>query len=128
MKKKLIYFIYMPSPMFGRFPLQGVVGSGFLGRLFGLYTEDSYIDKLQKDLSKHFPDWSVRRDDTESDIERIIEKEVSILVCAPGLKYQFYYNGFEKMNIIYLSMMEYANNITKPVVNKVKEIENEMLA
>jgi len=44
---------------------------------------------------------------------------------APGLKYQFYKGGFSKENIIYLSMMEYANNITDPVINVIRRLENE---
>lgn len=115
----------MPSPMLGRSPMQGVNGAGFFGNLFGIYTENQYISALKTELEKRKLNWTVQRDDTESDIERIIEKKIKLLVCAPGLKYQFYKGGFSKENIIYLSMMEYANNITDPVINVIRRLENE---
>jgi hypothetical protein len=102
MSIKKIYFIYMPSPTPGRNPLQCFNGSGFFGRIFGIYTEDNYIERLSEYLKKCYPDWAVYRDDTEADIDLIIKKEVKILICAPGLKYQFNYRGFDPKNIIYL--------------------------
>lgn len=125
MEKQKIYFIYMPSPMLGRSPMQGVNGAGFFGNLFGIYTEDQYISVLKTELEKRKLNWTIQRDDTESDIERIIEKKIKLLVCAPGLKYQFYKGGFSKENIIHLSMVEYANNITDPVINAIRRLENE---
>jgi len=125
MEKEKIYFIYMPSPMLGRSPMQGVNGAGFFGNLFGIYSEDKYISSLNSELEKRKVNWTIQRDDTESDIEKIIEKKIRLLICAPGLKYQFYKGGFNKENIIYLSMMEYANNITDPVITKIWRLENE---
>lgn len=125
MHKNKVFFIYMPSPMLGRNPMQGVNGAGFFGNLFGVYNEDKYIDKLNNDLRVQNLNWIVERDNSESDIEKIIEQGVDLLVCAPGLKFQFYRGEFNKKNIIHLSMMEYASNITRPVISRIKEIENE---
>lgn len=115
----------MPSPMLGRNPMQGVNGAGFFGNLFGVYNEDKYIDKLNSDLRALGISWITIRDNTESDIEKIIAQGAKLLVCAPGLKFQFYRGGFNKKNIIHLSTMEYASNITRPVIARIKEIENE---
>lgn len=125
MEKKRIYFIYMPSPMLGRNPLQGVNGAGIFGGLFGLNTEFNYIDALERRLKADFPSWVAYRDDTESDIEKLIEQQAIVLVCAPGLKYQFYLNGFNKKNVVYLSTYEYSTNNITPVIKRIKEIESE---
>jgi len=125
MEKQKIYFIYMPSPILGRSPMQGINGAGFFGNLFGIYTEDKYISVLKSELEKRKLNWTVQRDNTESDIEKIIEQKVKLLVCAPGLKYQFYKGGFNKKNIIHLSIMEYANNITDPIIKIIGKLEDE---
>ncbi|WP_264644014.1 nitrogen fixation protein NifS [Candidatus Symbiopectobacterium sp. NZEC127] len=125
MVKEKIYFIYMPSPMLGRSPIQGINGAGFFGNLFGVYTEDKYISKLKTELERRNLHWSIERDNTESDIQKLIEQKAKLFVCAPGLKYQFYRGGFDKENIIYLSMIEYASNITHRVFKRIDELENE---
>jgi len=125
MEKQKIYFIYMPSPMLGRSIMQGVGGLGLFSNLFGIYTEDEYISVLNSELERRKLNWTVQMDDTESDMEKIIEKKIKLLVCAPGLKYQFYKGGFNKENIIYLSMMEFANKIVDPVIKRIRMLENE---
>lgn len=125
MEKEKIYFIYMPSPTIGRSLIQGIGGLGFFGNIFGIYTEDKYILALKSELERKKLNWTVQIDDTESDIEKIIEKKIKLLICAPGLKYQFYKGGFNKNNIIYLSMMEYAHTETDQVVQKIRGLENE---
>lgn len=125
MEKEKIYFIYMPSPIFGRNPMQRVNRSGFLGNLLGVYAEDEYISELNMALARRKLNWVMKRDDTESDIDKLIEQNARLLVCAPGLKYQFHKGRFNSKNIIHLSMMEYANNIIHPVINKIMELERE---
>ncbi|MGL5387738.1 MAG: nitrogen fixation protein NifS [Serratia sp. (in: enterobacteria)] len=120
MVSKKIYFIYRPSPTFGRSPIQGAGGG-----LFGFYKEDKYISVLQDYLNKKNLNWIVIRDDTESDIEKLIEQDAQLLVCAPGIRFQFYRNGFEKKNIIYLSTIEYVSNNINLVVKRIREISNE---
>ncbi|MBP1017117.1 MULTISPECIES: nitrogen fixation protein NifS [Serratia] len=120
MVNKKIYFIYRPSPTLGRSPSQGAGGG-----LFGYYKEDNYITVLQEYLNKNNLNWIVERDDTESDIEKLIEQHAALLVCVPGLRSQFYRNGFNKNNIIYLSTMEYMNNNVNPVIKRLREIDNE---
>ncbi|ROP62980.1 hypothetical protein EDF81_1494 [Enterobacter sp. BIGb0383] len=122
--KKMIYFIYMPSQLLGRYPLQGVNGAGIWGNLFGLGSEMKYIQALDKYINTHYPEWSVERDNTESDIEKLIAQGAVILICAPGLKYQFYTSNFNKKNIIHLSTMEYATNNLKPVTKLIKELDD----
>jgi len=120
MEKKKIYFIYMPSPTLGRSPMQGIGGG-----LFAYYREDKYLAALNIHLKRNNYNWVAERDDTESDIEQLIKQSATLLVCAPGLRFQFYRNGFNKKNIIYLSTMEYMNNDVKPVIKRIKEIESE---
>lgn len=125
MNKNKIYFIYMPTPVLGRYPLQGINGAGIFGRLFGLHNEDDYITALNNHLSANYPAWVVERDNTESDIEKLMAQDAALLVCAPGLKFQFYTGRFNKKRVIHLSMMEFSNNDVLPVINKIKEINNE---
>ncbi|MBV4413906.1 nitrogen fixation protein NifS [Enterobacteriaceae bacterium YMB-R22] len=122
---KCIYFIYMPSPILGRFPLQGVNGAGIWGNLFGIGSEEKYIATLKNYVASHHAGWRVERDNTESDIEKLMAQGAEILVCAPGLKLQFYTNGFNKKKIIHLSTMEYSSNDVNPVIKLIKEIDNE---
>lgn len=120
MSVEYIYFISRPSPILGRSPLAGAGGG-----LFGLYKEKKYISALQRKLASNDIDWIVVEDDTEADIEQILQKNVKLLVCAPGLKFQFYSNSFDKKNIIHLSTMEYVTNNSNAVIKRVKEIYNE---
>lgn len=115
-----IYFISRPTPIIGRSPIFGAGGG-----LFGFYREDKYIAVLQTKLKLAGIDWIVKADDTESDIEKLMEKNAKLLVCAPGLRFQFYSNGFDKKKIVHLSMMDYITNNVTPVINKIKEICNE---
>lgn len=124
MNKHRIYFIYMPSPSLGRSPMQNANGAGIFGRLFGLFSEDKYIDALIQKVNMTFPEWEVFRDDTEADIEKLRAQDAALLVCAPGLKYQFFTDGFDKNRIVYLSTMEYSTLNTHPVIMKIKELEN----
>lgn len=123
MSVKKIFLIYKPSPTIGRSPLHGAGGG-----LFGFYKENDYIAALKNKLKAENIDWLAEIDNTDSDIEKLIEQNATVLVCAPGLRFQFYRNGFDKKNIIYLSTMEYVNNNVIPVINKVKEIDNEKRA
>lgn len=125
MEKQIIYFIYMPSPMLGRSLMQGIGGLGLFSNLFDIYTEDEYISALNSELVRRKLNWIVQMDDTGSDIERIIEKKIKLLVCTPGLKYQFNKGDFNKENIIYLSVMEFANKVVEPVINRIRILENE---
>lgn len=120
MSVKKIFFISKPSPTIVRSPMHGAVGS-----LFGFYKEDAYIAALQKRLKIENIDWLVEVDNAESNIEKLIKQNAAMLICAPGLRFQFYTNGFNKNNIVYLSMMEYVSNNVNSVINKVKDICNE---
>lgn len=120
MNPEKIYFISRPSPTIGRSPIFGAGGG-----LFGLYKEKGYIASLQRKLKLAGINWIVESDNTEADIEKIIQQNIRLLVCAPGLRFQFYSNGFDRNNIVHLSMMDYATNNVRPVINKVKEICNE---
>lgn len=115
-----IYFIYNPSPTIGRSPITSA-GSG----LFGLYKPNQYVAVLQRKLQCTGVDWRVELDDTAADIEKLIHKNATLLICAPGLRYQFYINGFDKKNIVYLSMFDYVTNNATSVIKRVKEISNE---
>jgi hypothetical protein len=119
MVRKKIYFIYRPSPTLGRSSIQGAGGG-----LFGFYQEDKYIATLQERLNEEELNWLVERDDTESDIEKLIAQKAQLLVCAPGLRFQFYRHGFDKDNIIYLSTMEYMSNDVNPVIERIREVGN----
>lgn len=113
-----IYFISRPSPTLGRSPLSR-------GAIFGLYREKRYISALQHQLATQGLAWSIEADDTESDIEKLIAKGADLLICAPGLRLQLYTDGFDQNNIIHLNMMDYVNNNTRLVMNKIKEYDGQ---
>lgn len=120
MDAEKIYFISRPSPTIGRSPIFGAGGG-----LFGLYKEGQYVSSLKNKLELAGINWTVECDDTEADIEKLIEQKAKLLVCAPGLRFQFYSGGFDKNNIVHLSMMDYVTNNVTPVINKIKGISNE---
>lgn len=124
MEKKKIYLVYSRSPTLGRITFPWVNGSSFIARFLDGNTVDSYVSALQNEISKTNLDWEIHPDNTESNIEKLISQDAKLLICVPGLKFQFNSAGFDKNNIIYLSTMEYANNITTPVLKKINEIEN----
>lgn len=120
MSVEYIYFISRTSPTIGRSTFAGVGGG-----LFGLYKEKKYMSALQDALKSVEIDWIVESDNTEADIEKLMVQNAKLLVCAPGLRFQFYSNGFDKKNIIHLSMMDYVSNNFKPIIKRIKEICNE---
>lgn len=71
-------------------------GSSIIDRILYGNTVENYIAALQKAIQEKKLNWSICSDDTKSDIEKIIEKKVELLVCVPGFKYQFNKNGFNK--------------------------------
>lgn len=108
-----IYFIHRPSPTLGRSPLQG-------GHFPHSMTEN-FITGLQNDLKRRGLPWTVQEDDTESDIDVLIARNVDLLICAPGLRFQFYHQGFNKQNIIWLSVTEFAAIDTTAIIRRLKE-------
>lgn len=119
MDKNKIYFIYMPSPLLSRSPFHGAGGG-----LFAFYREDKYIENLNRVLIEKNFNWRIERDNTESDIEQLISQNAQLLVCAPGLRFQFYHKGFPKNSVVHLSIMEYIANNIRPVLKKIEEINN----
>ncbi|POD89563.1 hypothetical protein BV921_08275 [Pectobacterium odoriferum] len=58
----------------------------------------------------------------ESDIEVLLARKVALLVCAPWLKYQFHYQGFDKSNMIWSGVMEYVSMDTSEIINKINAL------
>ncbi|QGR09571.1 hypothetical protein CTZ24_24190 (plasmid) [Pantoea phytobeneficialis] len=114
MTNKAIYMIHRPSPMLGRSPIQG----GF----FPYKLTEKYIAALQNELDRSAPGWTVFADDTESDINLLAERNPTLLVCAPGLRYQFYHQGFDEDKIIWLSVLEYASADPESVIKRLREL------
>ncbi|EGO8354311.1 hypothetical protein E0V34_26150 [Escherichia coli] len=115
MTNKVVYFIHSPSPTLGRSPL--------LRGYFPYSLTEKYIQALQSELNSLQLDWSVLADDTESDIEMLMARDPALLICAPGLRYQFYHNGFPKQKIVWLSVMEYACANPDSVIQKLGNLE-----
>lgn len=110
MTGRVIYVIYSPSPTLGRSPLQR-------GHFPYALTEN-FIKSLQRELDRLDMDYRVMADNTESDIEILITREPVLLVCAPGLRYQFYHRGFDKQKIVWLGVMEYFSADPSPVLKR----------
>ncbi|WP_416414348.1 hypothetical protein [Pantoea sp. App145] len=114
MINKTIYFIHSLSPTLGRSPLQkGVFPYAFTRK---------YIQNLQGELDRMGLEWKVIADDTESDIEILIARSPALLVCAPGLRYQFFHRGFDKHKIVWLNVMEYLSADPESVIEKLAEL------
>jgi len=116
--QKKIYIISKPSPTLGRYPFHAG-GAG----LFGHKNHNNYISEVQKEIDALGYEWVVMADDTEGDIEEIVKKGVMLVVCAPGLRFQFYCGKFNKKRVIYLNTMDYASGNAHPVIKKLIEIE-----
>lgn len=124
MEKNKIYLIYSRSPTIGRIAFPWLSGSSFITRFLDGNTVDNYVSVLQNEINKINLDWQVCPDDTESDIEKLISQNAKLLICTPSLRFQFNRTGFNKNNIIYLSSMEYANNVTTRALKRISEIDN----
>ncbi|WBA55893.1 nitrogen fixation protein NifS [Providencia sp. 21OH12SH02B-Prov] len=122
---KKVYLIYQPSPTLGRAAFTWLDGSNFIARILSGNTVEHYVSLLQSTIQKKNLNWIVYKDNTESDIEMLIQQNASLLICIPGLKYQFYKKDFDTKNIIYLSTMEYANSDTTSVIKRIEEIERQ---
>lgn len=116
---KTIYFIHGPSTTLGRSPLQ----RGF----FPYALTEKYILRLQSEIDRSGLNWKVVADDTESDIEALIAREPALLVCAPGLRYQFYHRGFDKDKIVWLNVMEYFSADPHSVIQRISGIQSTTL-
>ncbi len=111
MTNKTIYFIHAPSSTLGRSPLQ----RGFFPYAF----TEKYIHNLQSELDRLDLNVKVVADDTESEIERLIARAPALLVCAPGLRYQFYHRGFDKHKIVWLNVVNYLSADAQPVIERI---------
>lgn len=109
----------MPSPLHG---LTSVYGAG--RTLMKHYREDDYIDAVQAAIDKRELDWVFVRDNTESNPEELMAQGAALLVCTPGLRFRFYRGCFKKNQVVYLSTMEYATNDVRPVMRKLRELED----
>ncbi|MEG3132330.1 hypothetical protein SC206_01935 [Rouxiella sp. T17] len=114
MTSKTIYVVHSPSPTLGRSPLQ----RGY----FPYALTENFIKSLQLELDRIGTDYRVIADDTESDIEILITRNPVLLVCAPGLRYQFYHRGFDKQKIIWLDVMEYSSVDPRSVLKRLAEL------
>ena len=123
MSVKKIVLIDKPSPTLGRLVPHGT-GAG----LFGWYRSGDYLLRLNNRLAAEGIDWQAELDTTESDIEKLIAQNVTLLVCVPGLRFQFYHAEFDKSHIVYLTTMEYAYGDVMPVIRKIREIINKFEA
>lgn len=45
-----------------------------------------------------------------------------LLVCAPGLRYQFYHQGFDKRKIVWLGVMEYYSADPRSTLRRLAEL------
>ncbi|PSB84878.1 hypothetical protein [Photobacterium damselae] len=115
--RKLIVFVFKSSPLLGR-------GTPFTGAIFSWFKEDFYVEKLNRLLISLNLNWIAKVDDTDSDIYQI-EKKANIIICAPGLKYQFFTNKFNKNRILYLTTTEYYNSDMSNIIKLIHEIEKE---
>ncbi|WP_160623130.1 nitrogen fixation protein NifS [Mixta intestinalis] len=116
MSKKIV-FVFNSSPVPGRSP-------PISSAIFSWFCEENYIQALDSYLKREGYPWVVEQDTSEADIE-ILKNYAEIIICAPGLRWQFYTNGFDKKNIIYLSTMEYATNNIERVCRLIKSTEME---
>ncbi len=123
MEKNKIYLIYSRSPTLGRTAFPWVSGSSFITRFLDGNTVDNYVSALQNKINKINLDWEVYPDNTESNIVKLISQNAKLLICTPGLRFQFNRTGFDKNNIIYLSSMEYANNVITRILKRINEID-----
>lgn len=114
MTSKTIYVVHSPSPTLGRSLLQ----RGY----FPYALTEKFIKSLQRELDRLDIKCRVIADDTESDIEVLITRDPVLLVCAPGLRYQFYHQGFDKQKIVWLGVIEYSFSDPRSVLRRLAEL------
>lgn len=114
MASKMICVVHIPSPTLGRSPLQ----RGY----FPYALTERYIKSLQRELDRLDINCRVIADDTESDIEVLITRDPVLLVCAPGLRYQFYHQGFDKQKIVWLGVIEYFSADPRSALKRLRKL------
>ena len=114
---KTVVFVYAAPP---------ILGGGFCSSpsIFSFRaTEHIYLEALANQLHQNNMDWQAQLDDTYSDIS-LIKDRAHAIICAPGLKYQFRTNGYDKKRIIHITTMEYWHNDIARVIKFLKGIDS----
>lgn len=112
MSQYRVVFIYSPSPFPGRSPLQ----RGY----FPFSLTEKFMSALSLALQPSGHDVQLAVDNTESDIELLLAQKVDFLVCAPGLRLQFYHQGFNPQQIIWLNVTEFMNSDARATALRIR--------
>lgn len=111
---KKIVFVFNSSPLLGR-------SSPITAAIFSWFREKNYIEVLEGYLKREGYAWVVEQDTSEANIDEL-KHYAEIIICAPGLQWQFFTDDFDKKRIIYLSTMEYATNNIERICELIKSI------
>lgn len=99
-----------------------VSGHSPVGDLFASQHSKEY-SWVQSAISKRQLNWCFTLDTRESNIDTLIANDVQLLVFAPGLRFMFYRKNFDKRRRVFLTTMEYLNNDVRPVMRKLRELD-----
>ena len=83
---------------------------------------DSFVDLIQKKINSLELPWLVLKDNNYADAKQIAVDGFDLILLAPGLKYMFYRNGFDKRKVIHISFNEYTTNNVGSIIHKIKEV------
>lgn len=114
MSQYRVVFIHSPSPLPGRSPLQ----RGY----FPFFLTEKFMSALSLALQPHSPDVQLTVDNSESDIELLLAQNVDFLICAPGLRWQFYHQGFNPQQIIWLNVTEFMSSDARPSAFRIRSM------
>ena len=115
-----ICFVFSPSfsLTLNPFAMQG-------GGVFTFYTdEDEFLESLQKQIDIKGYRWEVSKDTTHADGAEIKKSGFDYILLAPGLKFMFYKNGFERRKIIYLDFYDFNTSDVESIIVKMNEVIN----
>lgn len=83
---------------------------------------ETFINLTQTRIDSLSLPWVVLKDSSYADAKKIKDAGFDLILLAPGLKYMFYRNGFDKSKVIHISFNDYTTNNINNIIDKIKKV------
>lgn len=110
-----ICFVYTPSFSLCLNPIAMQRGG-----VFTFYqSADDFVSTVQKRILSLALPWSVQKDNSYADAEKIKAAGFDVILLAPGLRFMFFRNGFDKNSILPVSFNDYTTRNVDNIINQI---------
>lgn len=93
------------------------------GGVFTFFKDaDDFVNSIQKKINSLKLPWLVLKDNSYADAKQIEVDGFDLILLAPGLKYMFYRNGFDKSKVIHISFNDFSTSNIDSIINQIKEV------